>query len=241
MIKAVIFDLDGTLLNTLEDITDSVNAAMRQFELPEVSLEKVRSSVGNGGRVLISKVVPEGEANPRFEEILGYYVPYYEGHCRIKTRPYDGILEMMGVLRDMGLKMAIVSNKGDGAVKELAAIYFQELVAEAVGEREGIRRKPWPDSVLEAMRLLACGPDEVLYVGDSEVDHETAQAAGIPDVLVTWGFRPAQDLAKLGSAYLIDRPEELADIIRRSHQVAIRQGKKECGRKAAAGREFREG
>ncbi len=214
MIKAVIFDLDGTLLNTLEDLTDSVNAALAHFDLPAKSIEYVRESIGNGGRMLISKVVPGGEEHPCFEQILEYYVPYYQSHCKIKTRPYDGIPEAMRALKDMGIRMAIVSNKGDGAVKELASVYFQDLAAEAVGEREGIRRKPWPDSVLEAMRLLKCGPDEVLYVGDSEVDHQTAMAAGIPDVLVTWGFRPAEDLRELGSAYLIDRPEELVWVVR---------------------------
>ena len=213
MIQAVIFDLDGTLLYTLEDIRDSVNAAMERFGLPHRTLEQVRHDVGNGGRNLIRQSVPGGEADPRFEEILDYYVPYYEAHCRIKTRPYDGILDLMRALKEQGIRMAIVSNKGDGAVKELAALYFEELVDEAVGERDGIRRKPWPDSVLEAMRLLECGKNDVLYVGDSEVDHATARAADIPDELVTWGFRDAEALKALGSSYMIDKPEQLLEIL----------------------------
>ena len=154
MKKAVIFDLDGTLLNTLEDIADSVNASLRHFSLPEVTLEKVRESVGNGGRTLMERVVQGGSAYERFEELLEYYVPYYQAHCRIKTAPYSGICEAMSELKAMNIKMAIVSNKGDGAVKELADAYFGNLCETAVGERDGIRRKPAPDSVIEAMKLL---------------------------------------------------------------------------------------
>ena len=214
MKKAVIFDLDGTLLNTLEDIADSVNASLQHFSLPPVTLEKVRESVGNGGRVLMESVVPGGSTYERFEELLAYYVPWYQAHCRIKTAPYAGILQAMHDLKAMGIKMAIVSNKGDGAVKELSAQYFNDLCEAAVGEREGIRRKPFPDSVLEAMRLLQVLPEETLYAGDSEVDHRTAENAGIECALVTWGFRSRQQLEALQPGYLIDSPNQLVSLFR---------------------------
>jgi len=209
MYKAVIFDLDGTLLNTLEDLTDSVNAAMRAFSLPEKTLDEVRQSVGNGGRNLMRRVIPGGEAHPAFEQILAWYVPYYEAHCRIKTRPYDGIMPLIQSLHNMHVPMAIVSNKGDGAVRALAAEHFNGLISQAVGEREGIRRKPFPDSVLEAMRLLQTDPHSTLYVGDSEVDQTTSENAGIDAALVTWGFRDRDSLKALQPKYLIDRPEDL--------------------------------
>ena len=213
MIRAMIFDLDGTLLNTLDDLADSVNAAMREFSLPLKNIDEVRDNVGNGGRRLIAGVVPGGETNPRFEEILAYYVPYYQAHCRIKTKPYDGVLPLLAKLREEGILLAIVSNKGDGAVKELSREYFQDLVCEAVGEREGIRRKPAPDSVAEAMRLMQVTPEETLYIGDSEVDYETAANAGVPCALVTWGFRGREALAQIHPDYLIDHPQQLTKLI----------------------------
>ena len=209
MYKSVIFDLDGTLLNTLEDLTDSVNAALRAFSLPERSIDDVRRSVGNGGRNLMRCVVPGGEKHPAFEQILAWYVPYYEAHCRIKTRPYDGIMPLLQALHDAGIPMAIVSNKGDGAVRALAAEHFGGLIGQAVGEREGIRRKPFPDSVLEAIRLLHADPERTLYVGDSEVDQTTAANAGIDVALVTWGFRDRTSLEALHPKYLIDHPGAL--------------------------------
>ena len=209
MRKAIIFDLDGTLLNTLDDIADSVNAALDRFSLPLVTREKVRESVGNGGRYLLECVVPGGASYERFEELFSFYVPWYQTHCQIKTAPYEGILPAMEKLKEMQVKMAIVSNKGDGAVKELSACYFRDLCEAAVGERDGIRRKPSPDSVLEAMRLLGTDPAETLYVGDSEVDFETAENAGLDCVLVSWGFRPRKQLESLKSAFLIDDPAQL--------------------------------
>ena len=212
MYQSVIFDLDGTLLNTLDDLTDSVNAALSAFRLPEKTSDDVRLAVGNGGRNLMRMVIPGGEAHPAFQQILDYYVPYYEGHCRIKTRPYDGIMELLLRLQKKNTRMAIVSNKGDGAVRELAAQYFSGTIDQAVGEREGIRRKPAPDSVLEAMRLLESDPEKTLYVGDSEVDYTTAKNAGIDLALVTWGFRDREALSRLHPKYLIDHPGDLLEL-----------------------------
>ena len=212
MYTTAVFDLDGTLLNTLEDIAASVNHTMRTYGFPEKTLDEVRMSVGNGGRRLMERTIPLGAENPRFEEILAYYVSYYEDHCRIATKPYDGIMTMLETLKRQNVKMAIVSNKGDGAVKALAQEHFRDLIDQAVGEREGIRRKPCPDSVNEAMRLLGSTREETLYVGDSDVDYHTAENAGIPAALVTWGFRDREMLAQLGPAHLIDEPMQLCGL-----------------------------
>ncbi|MDO5346213.1 MAG: HAD family hydrolase [Lachnospiraceae bacterium] len=209
----VVFDMDGTLLNTLDDIADSVNAILRQYQYPEKSLEEVRLAVGNGARQLMRLVLPGGEENPKFEQILKEYGAYYQEHCQKKTRAYDGIPELLQALKDAGVKMAIVSNKGDGAVKELNRQYFAKNIETAVGEREGIRRKPEPDSVLEALRILDSQKERALYVGDSEVDYHTAKKGKLTCVLVSWGFRDREQLAALQPDYLIDDPEQLLDIL----------------------------
>lgn len=206
----IVFDMDGTLLNTLEDIADSANYMLRRYGYPEQPLEKVRCTVGNGARRLMSGLLEQGEATPRFEELLAEYGAYYKSHCEIKTRAYDGIPEVLQKLKETGIKMAIVSNKGDEAVKALNRRYFGAVIGTAVGERPGIRRKPEPDSVLEALRILGSSPEKTLYVGDSEVDYYTAKNGGIACVLVSWGFRTREQLAALKPDYLIDRPEELA-------------------------------
>lgn len=209
MIKNVIFDLDGTLLNTLEDLRDSTNAALRAFGLPERTTDEVRRFVGNGVRLLMIRATPGGEENPQFEEILAYFRRHYAEHCFDQTRPYDGILPMLDRLQESGIGLAVVSNKFDAAVRELCRRYFPDQIAIAIGEREGIRKKPAPDSVLQAMRELHADPSESLYVGDSEVDIETARNAGIPCVSVTWGFRDRDFLLAHGASALIDDPSEL--------------------------------
>ena len=215
--KAIIFDMDGTVLNTLEDLADSVNASLSHFGLETKSLEEVRWAVGNGVRQLMRTVIPGGEAHPLYQDILQYYVPYYQAHCQIKTRAYEGIPEAMRSLKEMGFRLAIVSNKGDGAVKELNRLYFDGLVDEAIGERPGIRRKPAPDSVLEAVRLLGCSPQEAIYVGDSDVDIDTAANAGMKVIGVGWGFRGREFLEALHPDYLIDTPEELPALMKTIH------------------------
>ena len=210
MFDTAVFDLDGTLLNTLEDIAGSVNYVLQELSCPKVSLEKVRRSVGNGSWILMEKVLPGGRDNPLYERSVHMQMQYYQEHCRILTRPYEGILPVMEKLKKAGIRMAIVSNKGDGAVKELARHYFSELVSQAVGERPGIRRKPAPDTVFEAVRQLDSKLETTGYVGDSEVDYETASQAGIPCILVSWGFRGRKALEEqFHPKYLIDRPEEL--------------------------------
>lgn len=212
-IEAVVFDLDGTLLNTLYDLTDSVNWALEKYGQPTRSMEEVRSFVGNGLRNLMQQAVPNGEDNPVFESLFEFFREYYKSHCNIKTVPYDGILELMKELKGRGIQMAIVSNKIDSGVKELNEIHFAEYVDIAIGEREGIGRKPAPDSVNEAIRFMGVEKDHAVYVGDSDVDIQTAKNAEIRCVSVSWGFRDEAFLMENGAGIMIDRPLELLEYL----------------------------
>ena len=211
--KMIFLDLDGTLLNTLYDLTDSVNWALEKYGQPTRSIEEVKSFVGNGLRNLMQQAVPGGEENPVFEELFEFFREYYKSHCNIKTVPYEGIMELMKELKGRGIHMAIVSNKIDSGVKELNEIYFAEYVDIAIGEREGIGRKPAPDSVNEAIRLLGVEKAHAVYVGDSDVDIETAKNADIRCVSVSWGFRDEAFLMENGAGIMIDRPLELLEYL----------------------------
>lgn len=212
-IEAVIFDLDGTLLNTLYDLTDAVNWALEKFGQPICTMEEIRCFVGNGLRNLMKKAVPHGEDNPIFEDLFKIFRDYYQSHCNRKTAPYDGILELMKELKGRGVKMAIVSNKIDAGVKELNNIHFSEYVDVAIGEREGIGRKPAPDSVNEALHILGVDKEHAVYVGDSDVDILTAQNAEIRCISVSWGFRDEAFLMEHGAGIMIDRPLELLEYL----------------------------
>ena len=202
-IKAVIWDLDGTLLNTLDDLAASTNAALMQNGLPERTTDEVRQFVGNGVRKLIELAVPEmGENHPKFGQVLDSFVAHYGEHSRDNTRPYDGIMETLDRFAAQGVKLAIVSNKIDFAVKALSRDYFGDRMESAVGDDPSRRKKPAPDSVLEAMRQMDVGAAECVYVGDSDVDVITARNAGIPCVAVTWGFRSEDCLLKAGAEYI---------------------------------------
>lgn len=213
MDKVVIFDLDGTLLNTLEDLRDSVNTALEKYDLPTRTLEEVRCFVGNGLRNLMLQAVKDGENNLVFEEVFVFFRDYYKTHCNIKTAPYDGIMELIEELKKRNIKMAIVSNKVDAGVKELNEKHFAEFIEVAIGEREGIGRKPAPDSVNEVIKLLGVEKAQVLYVGDSDVDILTARNAGVRCISVTWGFRDEQFLINHGAKDLISKPLELLEYL----------------------------
>lgn len=208
MKTAILFDLDGTLLDTLGDLHGATNAVLRQFGYPERTKEEVRQFVGNGARRLIEQAVPAGEGH-RVEEVLAAFQTYYAAHCDILTAPYPGIPEL---LASLGKKypLAVVSNKPDRAVKELAKIYFPGLYAR--GESADCPRKPAPDMVRIAMQAL--GAENCVYVGDSEVDVLTAQNADVPCLSVTWGFRDVETLKNAGAAYLCRRAEDVEDCIK---------------------------
>lgn len=209
MYKLIIFDLDGTILNTLEDLADSTNYALEKHHFPVRTIEEVRSFVGNGIGRLIARAVPEGTDENMINQVLADFKDYYGQHCADRTKPYDGIIELLQCLRQRGCRTAVVSNKADFAVQRLCEQYFPGLFDFAVGEREGIRRKPYPDSVLEVLSRLGAAKDEALYVGDSEVDIETAKNAGIDVVSVEWGFRDREFLLSHGARRFVKKPEEL--------------------------------
>ena len=214
-IKAVIWDLDGTLLNTLDDLAASVNAALAMNGMPLRSTEEVRAFVGNGIRNLMMRAVPGGEANPAFDKALEDFTRHYGAHSRDRTRPYDGILEMLDKLSAAGVKHAIVSNKIDFAVKALSRAYFGERMCAAIGDDPSRARKPAPDSVFAAMREMGVTAQETVYVGDSDVDVLTARNAGVPCVAVLWGFRDEACLRAAGAGRLAHTPDELREIIER--------------------------
>ena len=214
-IKAVIWDLDGTLLNTLDDLAASVNAALAMNGMPLRSTEEVRAFVGNGIRNLMMRAVPGGEANPAFDKALEDFTRHYGAHSRDRTRPYDGILEMLDRLSAAGVKHAIVSNKIDFAVKALSRAYFGERMCAAIGDDPSRAKKPAPDSVFAAMREMGVTAQETVYVGDSDVDVLTARNAGVPCVAVLWGFRDEACLRAAGAERLARTPDELREIIER--------------------------
>jgi phosphoglycolate phosphatase len=207
--QAVIFDLDGTLLDTLEDLRCSVNHALRSFGLPERSLEEIRTFVGNGVRNLMIKAIPGGLEEPRFEDIFAEFKSHYAVHWRDFTRPYTGSVELVGELHRLGLKLAVVSNKTDAEVKNLCKEFFGEYISVVRGEMPGVPRKPAPDSVLLALESLGMDRRQALYVGDSEVDMRTARNADIDCVAVLWGFRSREELAAEGATVFIEHPSEL--------------------------------
>ena len=187
----VVFDLDGTLLDTLEDLKNSVNYAMRHFDYPERTLDEVRRFVGNGIVLLIQRAIPGGKDDPNFEEAFALFKEHYGKHCNDTTKPYEGIMELLHILKEHNIKIAIVSNKADFAVKELNEIYFKGMISVAIGEKEseGIRKKPAPDTVREALKELGSTAESSVYVGDSDVDIETARNSGMDEILCDWGFR----------------------------------------------------
>lgn len=206
-----IFDLDGTLLDTLGDLAASVNHALRTHGLPEHSIDDVRRFVGNGVRKLMERAVPDGAANPLFDETFATFRQYYMAHSLDTTRPYEGIPETLEALKARGCHLAVVSNKMMAATQELCRHFFPDTIEVAIGEDEaaGIRRKPAPDTVFAALKALGVGKEDAVYVGDSDVDIQTARNAGIPCISVLWGFRDRDFLLRNGAETFISTPSEL--------------------------------
>ena len=213
MIDTIIFDLDGTLLNTLDDLAHSVNHAMRQMGFPNRTLPEVRSFLGNGVRNLMQQAVPEGTDEAAFEQAFTLFRAHYMEHCMDSTKPYDGIMGVLKELHGLGRKLGIVSNKMQDAVTELNEKFFSQYVSVAIGESATVRRKPSPDSVLLAMERLDARSDRTAYVGDSEVDILTARNAGLPCVSVLWGFRDREFLLEKGATCVVDAPCKLPDAL----------------------------
>ena len=211
--KAVIFDLDGTLLDTLDDLAAATNWALRHNGLPERSRDEVRQFVGNGVRRLIERAVSDGESNPLFEHTFEDFKRYYVDHCQDRTCLYEGVPAMLQALRARGLRLAIVSNKLQAGVDELYDRYFRDTVEVAVGERPEVHRKPAPDMVQTALHELGVTPDEAVYVGDSDVDLLTAHNSGLPCISVLWGFRDKEFLVAHGATCLAERPEDVVALV----------------------------
>lgn len=207
--KAVLFDMDGTVLDTLDDLKDAVNYSLRQFSLPEVGLSHVARSLGNGARYLIRHCMPEDCPEPLCEEVLAFYKPWYDAHCRVRTAPYPGILPMMEKLRAAGVRQAIISNKPDSAVQELADAFFPGLMDVVIGESAAVRRKPAPDTVLAAAEQMGVPAADCVYIGDTEVDIETARNASMACLSVTWGFRTEAQLLAAGAVLPVHTVAEL--------------------------------
>lgn len=208
-----IFDLDGTILNTLEDLADSTNYALKTCGYPERTMDEVRQFVGNGIRKLMERAVPEGTPVEEIDWVHETFTAHYKVHCADKTRPYDGIMELLQNLKKDGCKLAVVSNKADYGVQELCKQYFDGVFDFAVGEREGIRKKPAPDSVNEVLKTLECSRDRAVYIGDSDVDIQTAANAQMDHIIVEWGFRDVQFLISQGAKVLVEKPEEILEIV----------------------------
>ena len=211
MYKVYIFDLDGTLLDTLGDLAAAVNYALREHGMPEHSIDDVRRFVGNGVRKLMERAIPDGTANPEFEATFATFRQYYMAHSLDTTRPYDGIPETLAALKTRGCRLAVVSNKMMAATQELCHYFFPDTIEVAIGENEaeGIRKKPAPDTVFTALRQLGVGKDDAVYVGDSDVDLETARQSGLPCISVLWGFRDRDFLIKHGAKTFVSAPQEL--------------------------------
>jgi phosphoglycolate phosphatase len=211
--KAVIFDMDGTVLNTLEDLCDSFNESFRHYSLPEISIEDTRKYVGNGILRAIEQAVPYGTKKEIIDDVFTFMKDYYPKHSEEKTDAYPGVRELIRDLYDRGIKLAIVSNKIDSAVKSLSKKYFGDYIKIAVGEKKGIKRKPAPDSVLAAIKELDVSLSDTVYVGDSEVDVKTALNAGVDCISVLWGYRDKDVLIKAGAKVFAKTPEEVKNII----------------------------
>lgn len=204
-----IFDLDGTLLATLDDLAASVNFALAVHSMPQHSTEDIRRFVGNGVGKLMERAVPDGVDNPEYETVLQTFKQHYMEHSLDTTKPYPGVVEMLTKLKSANKRIAVVSNKFYAATAELCRHFFGHLVEVAIGEREGIMKKPAPDSVLEALRQLGVEKEGAVYIGDSEVDVATARNSGLPCISVLWGFRDKDFLIEHGATTFIESPSQL--------------------------------
>lgn len=211
--KAVIFDLDGTLTDTLQDLKNSVNHALAEFGFEQRTAEEIRSFVGNGVRRLIYLSVPEKTPDEISEKCLSAFKTYYKEHSCVETKPYDGIIEMLRELRNKGIKTAVVTNKMHSAAVDIVNLFFEGLIDITIGQIDGIAQKPAPDGIFSALKKLGVSPEDAVYVGDSEVDCITAHNAGMPCIGVTWGFRDRNVLEEHGADFIADSSFEVLNLI----------------------------
>lgn len=211
--RVAIFDMDGTILDTLEDLSVSVNYALGELGFPPRSRAEVRAFLGNGALKLIRRSAPEGLAEERLEELYRTFAAHYKDHCADHTAPYEGILPLLEELKAKGLALAVVSNKDDAAVKILSEQYFPGIFSCSVGRRDGVREKPAPDTVEKVLSHLGLSSSEAVYIGDSDVDVATAENAGMDGIAVTWGFRDEAFLRAHGATVLAGDAGELRALL----------------------------
>lgn len=211
--KVAIFDLDGTILDTLEDLTDATNYALRQHGYPEHTIEEIRTFVGNGIRKLIIRALPAGAGEENIERVHTTFDEYYSVHLADKTKPYEGICDVIAALRERGLSTAVVSNKPDYGVQSLVKDYFEGLFDYSVGERPGVNRKPSPDGVNQVLEYFGAAREDAVYIGDSEVDFETSKNAKMDVIMVDWGFRSRDYISSLGAELIVSKPQEILEIL----------------------------
>lgn len=210
--KAVIFDLDGTLLNTIEDLKNATNHALTAFGYPARTTEEMKHFAGRGVRYMVAQALPGGEDNPQFEDVFNCFRPYYEAHCMDLTAPYPGIGDLLARLRQAGCKTAVVTNKIQSAADELIHDLFPDIPL-VVGDSPAVKRKPAPDGVWLALEKLGVDRADAAYVGDSNIDYETAKNAALPCLSVLWGFRTREELVACGADTFFEAPEALADYL----------------------------
>lgn len=211
--KAVIFDMDGTILNTLEDLKNATNYSLRQFGMPERSLEEVRMFVGNGIRKLVERAVPSGTSEEKITQVFDVFLEYYEIHSADNTSPYPGILELVEKLKKSGIKTAVSTNKADVPAQELGREYFNGIFDLIVGQQDGLKVKPAPDSVNKILSILDIQKKDAIYIGDSDVDVQTAKNSGLDFIGVSWGFRGREFLEKNGAKNIVDNANEILDLV----------------------------
>ena len=211
--KAVLYDMDGTVLDTLGDLVNAVNHTLEHFNMPQRSEKQIMGYLGNGARNLITQAAGEGASSELIDEMLAFYLPWYNSHCTILTAPYPGIIELMQTLKAAGVKQAVISNKQDSAVKPLAAQYFPGLLESALGESETVKKKPNPDAVLAALKELGVDKCDAIYVGDSEVDVQTAINADMACAAVSYGFRSVEELEAAGAKMIFHTVKELSEYL----------------------------
>lgn len=211
--KTIIFDLDGTLLNTLDDLTGSVNFALRKCGMPERTIDEVRRFIGNGVRMLMKRSVPQGTDDERYREAYNAFTAHYAENSRNLTAPYDGICELLKNLKTQGYKLAIVSNKIDFAVKDLRDEFFDGIIDVAIGDSDDTANKPAPDMVFKAVKELDADIESCVYVGDTDVDLETAANSGMDCITVSWGFRSRAELEGYGSEMIADTPTDIMKFV----------------------------
>lgn len=209
----IIFDMDGTILNTLEDLKNSLNYVLQQAGYQTRTLEEVRTFVGNGIRKTIERALPSDIEEEKVDELFSLFMDYYAIHNTDNTKPYNGVIELLKELKHLGYKTAVVSNKQDSAVKSLCKKFFTGLFDVEIGEKENIAKKPEPDEVNEVLKILNIDRTKSIYIGDSEVDIQTAQNSKMKSIIVDWGFRDRKFLYEHGAKVIVSNPSEILDII----------------------------